>query len=82
MADPHYELHEHLTPVNYGLNNEETEILIALLQATGLNTASAVLDLALWKLAAWYDIPMPKDAFDLGRRCQRDRQRSRGKEIA
>lgn len=84
MADPHYELREALTAINYAVDAHELEVLLALMNpegGTGLSTPAAVLDLALWKLAEWYGIPVNPDAFDLGRRNQRDKQRLRGGEL-
>lgn len=77
MADPLLEDPTRLTPLSYAVDDEELEIMIALIQATGCGTMAAVMDVALWKLAQWYGIPTPPGVFDLGKRARRDVRRGR-----
>lgn len=77
MADPVTDRTGRLTLLPYGVDDHELDILIELMagHCTGLSSPQSVIDLALWKLAQWYDIPMHADAFDLGRRAQRQEPR-------
>lgn len=74
MADPITDPPERLTPISYAVDDYELEVIIELMRDSSLATPASVIDLALYKLAQWYGIPIPTDAFDLARRLHRHRR--------
>lgn len=74
MADPITEPPERLTPINYAVDDYELEVMIELMRASGLSTMAAVMDLALYRLAGWYEIPLLPQTFDLAHRARRLRE--------
>jgi hypothetical protein len=71
------------TAIDWEVTDSELEIMIAILGASRTNSFRQLLDLAVWKLADWYDLPVGPDDFDQGKHARRDvNRRHEGADLA
>lgn len=69
MADPITDPRPgRLTPITYGVDDGELDVLITIMEHGRFATPQAAIDCALGRLATLMEIPMSREDFALGRK--------------